>query len=378
MVPRQAAKAGNLSNSAVRRYQGRCRGRRDRIFVRAHPAADDRLAVGRRSCLGRGRRRRHLRLFLRRDLRPHRLGRRLARLPRRTRARLSGRSVPRSGARRYPHLFSPLALGRVTLKNRATMVAHGMRLGDHTGTISPRHHAYLVARARGGAAVVSASSLPVHLTSQRFTGLQIRVSGEALVPSLAKTATAVRRAGAKLAITLWHAGYNVSPLADGVTVAPSAVPNSRGEVPKALSLVEIKELIAAYVDAAKACRTAGVDILEVQTASDYLLASFLSPPINRCTDGCGGSPDNRLRIVREILAAVRAAAGPDLAVGVRTAVAHHTQGATPDYDIDESLYAMRSLARAWTWARRAPASARSAACRCWSPAAFAPRRRRKP
>jgi 2,4-dienoyl-CoA reductase (NADPH2) len=85
------------------------------------------------------------------------------------------------GHRRYPHLFAPLALGPVTIKNRATMAAHGMRLGDHTGTISPRHRAYLVARARGGASVVSASSLPVHETSQRFAGLQIRVSSDALI-----------------------------------------------------------------------------------------------------------------------------------------------------------------------------------------------------
>lgn len=250
------------------------------------------------------------------------------------------------GYGRYPNLFAPVTLGPVTLKHRATMAAHGMRLGDHTGTISARHRAYMVARAKGGASLVSASSLPVHESSQRFAGLQIRVSSDDLIPSLARSAEAIHRADAKFGITLWHAGYNVSPLAGGVTVAPSAVPNSRGEVPRALSLADIRELIGCYRDVARRCRQAGVDVLEVQTASDYLLGSFLSPLINRRTDAYGGSPENRLRIVAEILAVVREAAGPGIAVGVRTAVAHYTPGADNDYGVDDSVAAMAALAKA--------------------------------
>ena len=100
----------------------------------------------------------------------------------------------------YPELFSPLRLGPVELKNRATMAAHGMRLGDDSGVISPRHQAYIVARAKGGASLVSASSLPVHPTSQTFAGLQIRTAGDDLLPSLTATADAVHAADSKLAV----------------------------------------------------------------------------------------------------------------------------------------------------------------------------------
>ncbi len=243
----------------------------------------------------------------------------------------------------YPALFSPLRLGPVALKNRATMAAHGMRLGDDSGAISPRHQAYIAARAKGGASLVSASSLPVHPTSQTFAGLQIRIAGDDLLPSLTATADAVHAAGAKLAVTLWHGGYNVTWLAGRAAVGPSAVANSMGQVPKALSVVEIEELIEAYGAAAARCREAGVDVLEVQTSTDYLLGSFLSPVLNRRTDDYGGSFDNRLRIVRAVLESVRNAAGANLAVGIRTSIAHHMPGADEDYDAAASLKTVTAL-----------------------------------
>lgn len=243
----------------------------------------------------------------------------------------------------YPALFSPLRLGPVELKNRATMAAHGMRLGDDSGVISPRHQAYIIARAKGGASLVSASSLPVHPTSQTFAGLQIRTAGDDLVPSLSATADAVHAAGSKLAVTLWHGGYNVTWLAGRAAVGPSAVANSMGQVPKTLSVDEIHEIIAAYGAAAARCRTAGIDVLEVQTSTDYLLGAFLSPVLNRRTDDFGGSFDNRLRIVRAVLDAVRTAVGPGVAVGIRTSIAHHMPGAQDDYDASTSLQTVAAL-----------------------------------
>ena len=223
------------------------------------------------------------------------------------------------------------------------MAAHGMRLGDDSGVISPRHQAYIIARAKGGASLVSASSLPVHPTSQTFAGLQIRTAGDDLVPSLSATADAVHAAGSKLAVTLWHGGYNVTWLAGRAAVGPSAVANSMGQVPKTLSVDEIHEIIAAYGAAAARCRTAGIDVLEVQTSTDYLLGAFLSPVLNRRTDDFGGSFDNRLRIVRAVLDAVRTAVGPGVAVGIRTSIAHHMPGAQDDYDASTSLQTVAAL-----------------------------------
>ncbi len=71
----------------------------------------------------------------------------------------------------YPNLFSLIALGPISLRHRATMCAHGMGLGDEGGGVSERLRAYIVERARGGAALVSAASLPVHETTAQIRNL---------------------------------------------------------------------------------------------------------------------------------------------------------------------------------------------------------------
>lgn len=253
----------------------------------------------------------------------------------------------RTAAReRHPNLLSPITLGPVELRHRATMSAHGMGLGDEAGGVSDRLRAYIVERARGGAALVSAASLPVHESTSQFRNLQIRLFSDALIPSLAKLADEVHQAGARLAITLWHAGHNVTYLGGSNAVAPSPIPNINGEVPKELNLDEIAEIVAAYGAAAAVCRAAGVDVIEVQTSSDYLLGSFLSPVLNRREDAYGGSPEKRLRVIREVLEGVRVAAGGAVAVGVRTSVAHLIPGAPKDYGRQDSLAAMKVLAEA--------------------------------
>lgn len=78
----------------------------------------------------------------------------------------------------------------------------------------------------------------------------------------------------------------------------------------------------------------------MQTATDYLLGSFLSPALNHRRDEYGGSRENRARIVREVLTAVREAAGPSMAVGVRCSARHDIPGATVDYTLEESIAAM--------------------------------------
>ena len=106
---------------------------------------------------------------------------------------------------------------------------------------------------------------------------------------------------------------------------------------------DIRMLVDAYGSAAARCRSAGLDAVEVQTATDYLLGSFLSPTLNRRTDEYGGSDENRLRIVREVLTTVREATDGELAVGVRTSTGHLIPG-DQGYGAEQALAAMRALA----------------------------------
>ncbi len=243
---------------------------------------------------------------------------------------------------RYPHLLSPIQVGPMTLKHRATMSAHGMSLNDQSGGVTDRLHHYVLTRARGGAAMLGTESAPVHTsTGNRF--LNVRLYSDDVVPSLRKLADAVHETGAKLSITLWHGGHNVTHIEGQAAVSSSPIPNMSRETPRAITPVEIRELIGGYAEAARRCREAGLDAVEVQTATSYLLGSFLSPAMNHRTDAYGGSFENRIRIVLEICEAVREAAGPDMAVGVRTSTSHHIPNAPVDYKLEESVAAMKAL-----------------------------------
>ena len=223
------------------------------------------------------------------------------------------------------------------------MSGHGMGLGYGKVGISEEFEAYLLARARGGASMIGTESAPVHPSSVSRS-LGIRLYSDDVLPSLRAVAARTREAGSRLAITLWHGGHKDSAARLPYALAPSAIPNGAGEVPKMISTKEIKELVQAYGQAARRCREAELDAVELQTSTDYLLGSFLSPVLNRRKDAYGGSFDNRLRFVREILEQVKEAAGSDMAVGIRTSEGHHIPGAELDYDLETSVACMQALA----------------------------------
>ena len=248
-----------------------------------------------------------------------------------------------AGQTPYPHLFSPIKLGPCELRHRAIIPGHSMMMSHSEPGVSDRLHAYLLRRAQGGAALVGIESAPVHESSLNFSAAS--VFSDDAVTSLRRLADAVHQAGSKLSIILWHGGHNISHrYGASHAVAPSMIPGPRSrETPKVITRREIAELVKAYGAAARRCREAGLDVLEVQTATDYLLGNFMSPRLNWRTDEYGGSLENRMRIVVEVLEAVRNAAGPDIAVGVRTSVAHHIPGDPDDYDIEDSLPCMKFL-----------------------------------
>ncbi len=244
----------------------------------------------------------------------------------------------------YPLLSSPFKLGPVDLRNRAVIPGHSMVHGDSGGLITDRYRTYLAARAKGGAAIVGIESAPVHPDSLTWIG-QVELWKDEIVESLAATANDVHDAGSKLSIILWHGGHNVSYRRGSPAMAPSVKPSVQiGEIPRAMSAQDIKDIIPFYANAAKRCATAGLDVIEVQTASDYLLGSFLSPQLNTRADAYGGSVENRCRIVLEILEGIRAVLPSNVALGIRTSIYHAIPGEPDGYTIDHSLPNMEHIA----------------------------------
>ncbi len=244
---------------------------------------------------------------------------------------------------RYPHLFAPIQLGPMTLANRVVVPGHSMLLEDPNGIVGERYVAYLAERARGGAALVTGGSAPVHANSKQAWPHTWLWTDE-VCAGLEAAASAVHAAGGKISIILWHGGHNLSHLMGIVPRAPSPIPSpDTGEIPKEMTQADIDELIEAYAQAARRCSDAGFDAVEIQTSSNYLLGSFLTPRLNRRTDDYGGSLANRTRIVVEVLDAVRAAVRPDLAVGVRTSAEHLIPNDPGGYSLEQSVAAMQAL-----------------------------------
>jgi 2,4-dienoyl-CoA reductase-like NADH-dependent reductase (Old Yellow Enzyme family) len=244
----------------------------------------------------------------------------------------------------YPILLSPLKIGPKTLRNRVVVSGHSMHHSDG-GLIGDRARGYMAARARGGTAMVTLESALI-TPGTRANVQQISLYDDAIVPGLGRLADAVHDAGGLVSIILWHGGHNVPHHVSGrAALAPSAIPSpSTGEMPRAMTKRDFKEIRGEFRQSARRCREAGLDAVEVQTATDYLLGSFLSPRLNLRTDEYGGQLENRIRFVAEVLQDVREVVGSGMAVGLRTSANHVIAGDPDDYGLRDSLAAMQELA----------------------------------
>jgi len=215
-----------------------------------------------------------------------------------------------------PHLFRPIQIGHLTVKNRLMMSAMSINFGvdDHCHVTDPLI-AYFVERAKGGAGMMLVGGGSVHPGGQELPDLP-QMYEDGCIPALRRMVDQVRPYGARFGVQLMHGGRQ-SYLPE--KVAPSAIPAPavvKGEV-RALTVAEIRDLVACFGDAARRCREAGFDFVEIHGAHGYLINQFMSPNANVRTDEYGGSFDNRTRFLFEILADIQAKAGADFPVGIR-------------------------------------------------------------
>jgi 2,4-dienoyl-CoA reductase-like NADH-dependent reductase (Old Yellow Enzyme family) len=217
------------------------------------------------------------------------------------------------------HLFSPLHIGAVEIPNRIFSTGHDTQMA-HDGHVTDRMIAYHTARAEGGAGLIVVQVAGIHETA-RYTAHMLMATDDGCIPGYRRLAEAVHRGGARIFGQLFHPGREVMESHDGTlqaAYAPSAVPNSRFRVmPVPLSQTMIAEIVAGYAAGARRLKAAGLDGCEIVASHGYLPAQFLNPATNLRDDDYGGDLDGRLRFLREVVAATRAAVGPDFVVGLR-------------------------------------------------------------
>lgn len=247
----------------------------------------------------------------------------------------------------YDKLLSPIQIGTMTVKNRTVMTAAEMGMGDMDGRATEKLISYYEERAKGGIGLIITATTRVNDWDSASTFTQLAASHDYHIDSLREFANRIHRHGAKLCVQLHHAGrqgYAISTnMLPMLLPAVKAVPPMRKmifgstnflysieqkglfypvqapsvcepsyHVPSkmaAMSTRHVKRLVQDFIDAAERCQKAGVDAVEIHGAHGYLIEQFLSPNTNHRTDEYGGSLENRMRFLLEIIAGIRQRCG---------------------------------------------------------------------
>ena len=216
----------------------------------------------------------------------------------------------------FPQLFSPIEIRGHTLRNRIVFGAHTANMSEQ-GLPGERHLAYYRERAKGGAAMLVIEPMPVHPAAVLTRG-NFRHSTDEVIPHFRKITDAVHAEGALILQQLYHVGqHGDSDNSYHANWSPSGLPSYHDSDGSHTMLeTEIEETIEGFVQAARRCRDAGFDGVEVWAAYHGLVDQFWTPWSNLRTDRWGGSLENRTRFSREIITRIRKICGEDFIVGI--------------------------------------------------------------
>jgi len=222
-----------------------------------------------------------------------------------------------SAGGQYRHLFEPLRIGPLTVRNRIVFSAHLTNYAED-GLPTEQHAAYYAARAAGGAGLIITEEHSTHVTDWPYEKL-IHGFNPEVIPGYRRITEAVHAHDVPILAQINHNGGQASSMYSRLPVwAPSPVPDPLfREVPKAVELHELREIVDGYATVAEHCMAGGFDGIELQCSHSSIVRGFLSPATNHRTDRYGGPLEHRARLLLEIVDAVRQAIGPDRALGVR-------------------------------------------------------------
>lgn len=220
----------------------------------------------------------------------------------------------------YPKLFEPGRIGRVVVRNRIVMSPLGTTFWSASGEVTDRIIEHYVARARGGAGLITVSfasiNYPPGYQAQASLALPRNISWHyRLVEKL-------HSYGSKVSLQLTHQGRSMFARAGFELVSCSSIPavsfgESDSPIPRALERGEIHQIVDLYAIIANNAKKAGYDMVEIHGAHGYLVASFMSPYLNTRNDEFGGTLRNRMRFCTELIRRIKEVVGDDYPVGIR-------------------------------------------------------------
>lgn len=243
--------------------------------------------------------------------------------------------------RHFPHLCSPITIGRVTFRNRMFSAPMGGTDITNDGCIGPKSTAFYELRGKGGAGAVTVSECMVHPETDGSHAYHLDTSILNSLAAATYTADAIHRHGAVPSLELSHSGmyagtymtdkskqHNMHQWGPSDTVRPDGVPV------KALTTDMLSDIVASYGRVAGLAKRAGFGMIMIHGGHGWLLNQFLSPYFNKRTDEYGGSLENRCRLAIEVLKSVKEAVGPGFPIEFRMSGSELFDGG---YDLAEGV-----------------------------------------
>lgn len=228
----------------------------------------------------------------------------------------------------YTKLFEPISIGNVLIKNRVMMAPMGSNFANHDGTVSKTMIEHYRRRAIGGVGLIITEDTTVSRNANYIINT-VGMYDDKFIEGYQQLVEEVHKNGAVIGPQLIHPSFNAREAISGQQpVAASPIPSRiYREMPRELTIPEIKQIVEDFGDAAHRAQLAGADLVQIHAAHNHhLLGSFLSALHNKRTDCYGGTLENRVRIIEEVLQNIHAKCGDDFPVIIRISGDEHEEG----------------------------------------------------
>ncbi len=240
----------------------------------------------------------------------------------------------------YPHVFQPITIRGLTLKNRLEYAPTVVLKCNADGTMSQDMLDFMEWQAKTGVGWVTVGDTPVTHDNTSHWLCEMNVCDDDCIHGMNALVEKCRQNGAELSAELAYAGRGNRAPADGTPTAVVSAerPLSPGDNVRTMTRADMDYMKERYVDCAVRCQHAGFRMIMLHCAHNNFLAQWLSPDSNVRTDEYGGSPENRRKYPLEVLQAVREAVGPNMVIELRVSA---TEGIPGGLEFEESLEFMK-------------------------------------
>jgi NADPH2 dehydrogenase len=234
-------------------------------------------------------------------------------------------------------LFTTASIGKISLKNRIIMAPMQQREGSSEAFATDYHVGHYSRRAKGGVGMVMIESTSVSKEGRLFTD-DIGIFTDEHAARLKKVADAIHACDTPVVVQLCHGGRKSSPETGDKMLAPSAIAfDDYYGTPEEMTVNDMQRIKQDFVDAAGRSKASGFDGIELHAAHGYLLHQFLSPLSNQRDDQYGGSLENRVRFIGEVLEAVRKEVGDDYPILIRVSASDYVEGGLDPHEVGQAV-----------------------------------------